>query len=87
MERGVGEHRYLINNPLRRTSRLIGDMLTSGNQRFSSKFNLGRKTAYKIFTGIRSNRWTSLSILIGSGNLYPVLQDTARFCREILRYT
>jgi hypothetical protein len=52
MERGVGEHRYLINNPLRRTSRLIGDMLTSGNQRFSSKFNLGRKTAYKRFTGI-----------------------------------
>jgi hypothetical protein len=27
------------------------------------------------FTGISSNRWTSLSILIGSGNLYPVLND------------
>jgi hypothetical protein len=26
-------------------------------------------------TGIRSNRWNSLFILIGSGNLYPVLHD------------
>ena len=37
------------------------------------------------FTGIRSNRWTSLSILNGRGNLYPVLQDTARPCRGILQ--
>jgi hypothetical protein len=27
------------------------------------------------FTGISSNRWTSLFILIGSGNLYPALND------------
>ena len=37
------------------------------------------------FTGISSNRWTCLFILIGSGNLYPVLQDTARYCRGIGR--
>jgi len=37
----------------------------------------------RTLTGIRSNRWTSLPILIGSGNLYPVLQDTAWSCRGI----
>jgi hypothetical protein len=35
-------------------------------------------------TGISSNHWTCLSILIGSGNLYPALQDTERSCRAIL---
>jgi hypothetical protein len=29
----------------------------------------------KRFTGIRSNRWASLSVLIDSGKLYPVLHD------------
>ncbi len=28
------------------------------------------------FTGISSNRWICLFILIGSGNLYPLLYDT-----------
>jgi len=37
------------------------------------------------FTGVSSNRWTSLSMLIGSGNLYPVLRDTARSCRGIFQ--
>jgi len=36
-------------------------------------------------TGRRSNRWTSLSILIGNGNLYPVLQDAAQSCRAIFQ--
>jgi len=42
----------------------------------SSKLKSGRKAVYKSFTGIRSNRWTRLFILIGSGNLYSALNDT-----------
>jgi hypothetical protein len=41
-----------------------------------SCYQIVRPLSIVSFTGISSNRWTCLFILIGSGNLYPVLLDS-----------
>jgi len=41
----------------------------------TSFLNYSRLIGRPTFTGISSNRWSSLPIIIGSGNIYPVLHD------------